>query len=60
MHGVVMTQSKRKGKRSSPGLIDWLKRNNIEPTMDSKIDLERAKKLKFNGNGAKFEYVGDK
>ncbi len=48
----------RKVKRTSDGLADLLSRGGIKPTMDSKKDLELAKKLKFSGNGAKFEYVG--
>lgn len=52
-----MQQSKRK-KRSSDGLIDMLKRAGIEPTFDSVKDIKLARKIKFSGNGAKFEYVG--
>lgn len=54
-----MPQNKRV-KKTGKGLAQLLIRNGIEPTMNSALDVEAAKKLKFNGNGAKFEYVGNK
>jgi len=34
-----------KPQKSSPGLVDLLKRNNVEPTMLSHLDIKLARKF---------------